>query len=132
MEKIKLRRVRAYQDGEWPTIHAQCLTSPFRNWNRNVMTLLFSLIKINANIYQIKVKEYRRQELYVTLPTRWGPYDDFKLGLQISANVVGIINTAKSLHKSRKQFTNRRKRSPSPWPRSWLGFTSILIHLMHC
>ena len=38
----------------------------------------------------------------------WGPYADFQLGLKIWANVVGNINTAKSLLKSRKQFASTR------------------------
>ena len=37
----------------------------------------------------------------------------FQLGIWISANSVKNINTAKSLHKSRKQFASRRKRSPT-------------------
>ena len=37
------------------------------------------------------------------------PCADFKLGLWKSTNSVSNINTAKSLQKSRKQFTYRQK-----------------------
>ena len=38
-------------------------------------------------------------------PTR-RPYADFQLGLWLSANSVGNINTAKSLQKSKKPFAS--------------------------
>ena len=60
-------------------------------------------------------------ELYVTLPS-------VHLGLWISANSVGNVNTAKSLQTSRKQFASRQKRSPQLKPGSWLGHT-LYIYL---
>ena len=40
------------------------------------------------------------------------------------------MNISKSLHKSRKQFASRRKRSPRLDPGSCLGYTSILNAFM--
>ena len=50
---------------------------------------------------------------------------DFQLGLSISTNIVGNINTAKLLQKGRKQFVSRRKRSPPLNPGSCLGYIYI-------
>ena len=60
-------------------------------------------------------------------PTR-GPCAVLQLNLWISANSVGNINTAKSLHKkNRKQFASRRKRFPTLDPSCYLDYISIFI-----
>ena len=53
----------------------------------------------------------------------------FNWVFEFLANIIENINTVKSLQKIRKQFANRRKRSPPLDPGSCLGYLSI-IHLL--
>ena len=51
---------------------------------------------------------------------------DISLGLWISANSVGYIDTAKSLHNSRKQFDSKGKSFTTLNPGTYLDYTPIL------
>ena len=55
-----------------------------------------------------------------------GPCPEFGIGSLKSAQNVGNINTAKSLQKKRKQFSSKRKGSPSLRAGSYMDYTSLL------
>ena len=75
-----------------------------------------------------QISEQIRQGFNNCLSTGRKPSSGSQLFLQISANSVRNIITAKSLHKSREQFASRRKISTHLEPGSVLGYTSILMH----
>ena len=74
-------------------------------------------------------KKNKGEKSHMKLNPRCGDSVLFLLGLWISANSVGNINTAKSLQKNRKKFASRPKMSHSLGPFSCLSYTSTLIHL---
>ena len=53
------------------------------------------------------------------------------LGIGISANSVGNMNTAKSLQKGESNLLADKNGSASLEPGSCLGYTSTVIHLLY-